>query len=86
MKRFHVHAHVEDLNASIAFYAKLFGAAHTRVESDYAKWHFHTLASIPTFNAGAGEVAATEAKACCAPDSPRGRAIAVAVKPASSCC
>ena len=162
MKRFHVHAHVEDLNASIAFYAKLFGAAPTRVESDYAKWmledprinfaisarggkpgvdhlgfqtdteselaelkaraqaadmalldegetsccyarsekhwvtdpqgiaweHFYTLASIPTFNAGAaaGEVAATEAKACCASESPRGKAIAVAVKPASSCC
>jgi len=38
MKRFHVHAHVEDLAQSIAFYAKLFGAAPTRVESDYAKW------------------------------------------------
>jgi lactoylglutathione lyase len=38
MKRFHVHAHVEDLPASIAFYSKLFGAAPTRVESDYAKW------------------------------------------------
>ena len=25
MKRFHVHAHVEDLQASVAFYAKLFG-------------------------------------------------------------
>jgi catechol 2,3-dioxygenase-like lactoylglutathione lyase family enzyme len=38
MKRFHVHAHVEDLGASIAFYSKLFGAAPTRNESDYAKW------------------------------------------------
>jgi lactoylglutathione lyase len=38
MKRFHVHAHVEDLQASIAFYSKLFAAAPTRVESDYAKW------------------------------------------------
>ena len=38
MKRFHVHAHVEDLQASVAFYAKLFGAAPTRLESDYAKW------------------------------------------------
>ncbi|MEY4711285.1 MAG: hypothetical protein RIS88_735 [Pseudomonadota bacterium] len=38
MKRFHVHAHVEDLQASIAFYSKLFGAAPARVESDYAKW------------------------------------------------
>lgn len=38
MKRFHVHAHVEDLQTSIAFYSKLFAAAPTRVESDYAKW------------------------------------------------
>jgi Glyoxalase/Bleomycin resistance protein/Dioxygenase superfamily len=38
MKRFHVHAHVEDLGASIAFYSKMFAAAPTRVESDYAKW------------------------------------------------
>lgn len=38
MKRFHVHAHVEDLPASIAFYSKLFAAAPTRVERDYAKW------------------------------------------------
>ena len=26
MKRFHVHAHVDDLAASVAFYSKLFGA------------------------------------------------------------
>ena len=38
MKRFHVHAHVEDLPASIAFYSKMFGAEPTRVEADYAKW------------------------------------------------
>ena len=38
MKRFHVHAHVTDLSASIAFYARLFAAEPTRVESDYAKW------------------------------------------------
>lgn len=38
MKRFHVHAHVEDLQASIAFYSKMFAAQPTRVESDYAKW------------------------------------------------
>jgi lactoylglutathione lyase len=38
MKRFHVHAHVEDLQASIAFYSKMFGAEPTRVETDYAKW------------------------------------------------
>jgi len=38
MKRFHVHAHVEDLRQSIAFYSNMFGAEPTRVESDYAKW------------------------------------------------
>ena len=38
MKRFHIHTHVEDLAASIAFYSKLFGAEPTRVEGDYAKW------------------------------------------------
>ena len=38
MKRFHVHVHVDDLSASIAFYSKLFGAAPARAEADYAKW------------------------------------------------
>jgi lactoylglutathione lyase len=38
MKRFHVHTHVENLHASIAFYSRLFGAEPTRIESDYAKW------------------------------------------------
>ncbi|NLF77918.1 MAG: glyoxalase/bleomycin resistance/dioxygenase family protein [Chloroflexi bacterium] len=38
MKRFHVHTHVNDLQASIAFYTKMFGAEPTRVEGDYAKW------------------------------------------------
>jgi catechol 2,3-dioxygenase-like lactoylglutathione lyase family enzyme len=38
MKRFHVHVHVADLAASIGFYAKLFAAAPTRTEGDYAKW------------------------------------------------
>ena len=38
MKRFHVHAHVDDLQASITFYSKMFGAEPARVEPDYAKW------------------------------------------------
>ena len=38
MKRFHVHAHVEDLQKSIAFYSAMFGAEPNRVEPDYAKW------------------------------------------------
>lgn len=38
MKRFHVHLHVDDLQANITFYSKLFGAGPSRVETDYAKW------------------------------------------------
>ena len=38
MKRFHVHLHVEDLDRSIGFYSRLFGAEPARVEADYAKW------------------------------------------------
>lgn len=38
MKRFHVHARVQDLAASIAFYSKMFAAEPIRVELDYAKW------------------------------------------------
>ena len=38
MKRFHVHIHVDDLKASVAFYSKLFSATPTRIETDYAKW------------------------------------------------
>ncbi len=38
MKRFHVHAHVQNLKASVAFYSKLFAAEPSRVEADYAKW------------------------------------------------
>ena len=38
MKRFHVHAHVDDLQASVAFYSKMFAAEPARLEADYAKW------------------------------------------------
>lgn len=38
MKRFHVHVHVDNLAQSIGFYSRLFAAAPTRVEADYAKW------------------------------------------------
>lgn len=159
MKRFHVHAHVEDLDQSIAFYSRMFGAAPTRVEADYAKWmiedprinfaistrggrpgvdhlgiqtdseeelqelksraraadmalldegqtsccyarsdkywitdpqgiaweQFHTLGDIPVFGAP-GPAAAAEAPACCAPEAPRGKAVAIPVRGASSCC
>jgi catechol 2,3-dioxygenase-like lactoylglutathione lyase family enzyme len=38
MKRFHIHVHVDDIAASVAFYSKLFGAEPARIEADYAKW------------------------------------------------
>lgn len=38
MKRLHVHVGVEDLDRSIAFYSKLFGAEPSVVKPDYAKW------------------------------------------------
>lgn len=38
MKRLHVHLGVADLDASVRFYATLFGAAPTVREADYAKW------------------------------------------------
>lgn len=38
MSRFHAHLHVKDLEQSIAFYSKLFGASPTRVKPGYAKW------------------------------------------------
>ncbi len=159
MKRFHVHAHVEDLQASIAFYSKLFAASPTRVESDYAKWmlddprinfaistrggtpgvdhlgiqtdsedelvelkeraraadmalldegevtccyarsdkywltdpqgiaweQFHTLGNVPVFSEAQTEPTA-QATGCCATAAPRGKAVGIPVKQASSCC
>lgn len=38
MKRLHLHVAVADLDTSIGFYARLFGADPTVVKSDYAKW------------------------------------------------
>jgi Glyoxalase/Bleomycin resistance protein/Dioxygenase superfamily len=38
MKRFHVHLHIDELQASIAFYSRLFSVQPTRIEADYAKW------------------------------------------------
>lgn len=38
MNRFHLHLHVDNLQANIEFYSRLFAAEPARVESDYAKW------------------------------------------------
>lgn len=38
MKRFHVHLHVQDLQAGIAFYSRLVSAHLAWIETDYAKW------------------------------------------------
>lgn len=38
MKRFHVHVAVDNLDASIDFYNKLFGQPPSKQREDYAKW------------------------------------------------
>jgi catechol 2,3-dioxygenase-like lactoylglutathione lyase family enzyme len=38
MKRFHVHVHVADLDASVRFYSTLFGEQPVVLKHDYAKW------------------------------------------------
>ncbi|HEY9090379.1 ArsI/CadI family heavy metal resistance metalloenzyme [Parasphingorhabdus sp.] len=38
MKRMHIHLSVENIEQSIGFYTKLFGAEPSVVKSDYAKW------------------------------------------------
>jgi len=38
VKRFHVHVGVNDLDESVRFYSKIFGAEPTVKEADYAKW------------------------------------------------
>ncbi len=43
MKRFHVHMAVDDLDASVGFYANLFGAPPTVLQDDYAKWMLDDL-------------------------------------------
>ncbi|MHA6847964.1 ArsI/CadI family heavy metal resistance metalloenzyme [Ralstonia syzygii] len=48
--------------------------------------HFHSLGTIPMFSEGKKDKAAAEGSACCAPSTPRGKPIGVAVKSGSSCC
>ena len=38
MKRLHVHISVDDLTASVDFYATLFGTPPSTLKGDYAKW------------------------------------------------
>jgi catechol 2,3-dioxygenase-like lactoylglutathione lyase family enzyme len=38
MKRFHVHVHVADLDASVRFYSTLFGEQPAVIKPYYAKW------------------------------------------------
>lgn len=38
MNRFHVHVSVKDLDESVRFYSRLFGAEPSVTKSDYAKW------------------------------------------------
>jgi lactoylglutathione lyase len=49
--------------------------------------HFHTLDSIPVFSEkGALVDAAAATSACCAPSTPRGKAVGIPVRSGSSCC
>lgn len=64
MKRFHVHAHVSDLKASIAFYSKLFAAEPTRVEADYAKAQASACCAPTTRGKPVG-VAIKTTSSCC---------------------
>jgi catechol 2,3-dioxygenase-like lactoylglutathione lyase family enzyme len=38
VKRFHVHLHVDDIEASMTFYTTLFGVKPSKHKPDYAKW------------------------------------------------
>jgi catechol 2,3-dioxygenase-like lactoylglutathione lyase family enzyme len=38
MKRFHVHVAVNDIDESVRFYSRVFGAEPTVLKPDYAKW------------------------------------------------
>jgi len=38
MKRFHAHVRVNDLEASVSFYSRLFGTEPSVLKPDYAKW------------------------------------------------
>jgi lactoylglutathione lyase len=48
--------------------------------------HFHTLGNIPVFHESAPAGAEAPAAGCCATAAPRGKAVAVPVKAAASCC
>jgi len=57
MKRFHVHVSVSDLDASIGFYSRLFGARPSVRKADYAKWMLddpRVNFAISTWNASKG--------------------------------
>jgi len=38
MKRMHIHVGVENLDQAVGFYSALFGAAPSKIKSDYANW------------------------------------------------
>ena len=38
MRRFHVHLRVQDLDANVRFYSRLFAAEPAVLKADYAKW------------------------------------------------
>ncbi len=58
MKRMHLHLGVDDMNASVVFYSKLFAAEPTVLKDDYAKWMIEdpriNFAITPTTHAAKG--------------------------------
>lgn len=86
MKRFHVHAHAQDLQASYARWM----LGEPRLDfalsgpRGVAREHVHALADVPVFRqlapaAGQGPAAT----ACCVP---RGKPVGVPVRDTSGCC
>lgn len=75
MKRFHVHAHVENLEASIAFYSTMFAARPP------AREQFHMWSDIPV----SSQLVEKSGSRCCARAAPA-NLVAVAMKAVTSCC
>lgn len=90
MKRLHVHTHVDNLQANIAFYSELFGAEPTRVEADDAKWmlddpRINVAISTRGSKPGIDHLVFhtdTEEELL----EPRGKPVGIPVKAGSSCC
>ena len=74
---------LEDEGATTCCYAR--SEKHWVTDPQGIAWeHFHTLGDIPVFSEAA--IAATPAASACCTPAPRGKAVGIPVKSASSCC